>query len=57
MVAAVVTNMRNNRSLDMSSENQIEFNDSSTCEEMDWEPMEDEKITFEVIKLGYIRYK
>lgn len=54
LIATVKNNMQNNQSLNMSSKNPVESNDSSFCEEMDWEPMEDEKITFEVVPL-YIR--
>nr|XP_050861603.1 transcriptional protein SWT1-like isoform X7 [Vespula vulgaris] len=48
LLASVKSNMQN-QSLNMSGENLVTMsNDSSLYEEMDWEPMEDEKITFEV---------
>ncbi|XP_046833779.1 transcriptional protein SWT1-like isoform X4 [Vespa crabro] len=48
LLASVKTNMQN-QSLNALGENPVnESNDSSLYEEMDWEPMEDEKITFEV---------
>ncbi|XP_035728903.1 transcriptional protein SWT1-like isoform X2 [Vespa mandarinia] len=48
LLASVKTNMQN-QSLNALGENPVnESNNSSLYEEMDWEPMEDEKITFEV---------
>ncbi|KAF7387208.1 hypothetical protein HZH68_012885 [Vespula germanica] len=48
LLASVKSNMQN-QFLNMSGENPANrFNDSSPYEEMDWEPMEDEKITYEV---------
>lgn len=47
LLASVKSNMQN-QSLNMSEDANMS-NDSSLYEEMDWEPMEDEKITFEVV--------
>ncbi|KAL2747576.1 transcriptional protein SWT1-like isoform X2 [Vespula maculifrons] len=48
LLASVKSNLQN-QSLNMSGESSANMStDSSSYEEMDWEPMEDEKITFEV---------